>query len=85
MHAKETCKEDNKAGALVIMWFLSAVEWVPVRLAEVGDVQLRRVWMEMVDGMTAKHNQFSRALSFCKVVNFFLFFLFFFGCVLSSL
>lgn len=32
--------------------------------------------------MTAEHNQASRALSFCKVVNFFLFF---FWCVLSSL
>lgn len=46
MHVKEMCK-DNKAGGDVKMWFLSAVEWVPVRLVE---GRLRWLCMEMVDG-----------------------------------
>lgn len=50
---KKAYKEENKARAFLIMWFLSAVEWVPVRLAEVDDVRLRWVWIEMLDDSRA--------------------------------
>lgn len=53
VHKKKAYKEENKARAFLIMWFLSAVEWVPVRLAEVDDVRLRWVWIEMLDDSRA--------------------------------